>query len=236
MFHCAPPEVNGFGVDHVDARLDQVVPGLDVLRVALADREHHDRVGDDALVLVLVPALVDDGRRPRAASRPARARTPTTSAVRPASTARLWSPDAPYDSLKVTPLPARRLLERRDQLLVGLLRRRVGDEAELAAAAVASGRSVALPAAAGGSQQRDDQSQAAQAEAATSQSHSPPCQSTLPEAGKVAKADRVSGESRAALFRSRFGIGWPDAGRRKPLPSDRGLEGSPSQPSATRSR
>src|SRR4051794_34699801 len=30
----------------------------------------------------------------------------TTSAFRPAATARLWSPEAPYDSLKLTPLPA----------------------------------------------------------------------------------------------------------------------------------
>src|SRR4051794_7833168 len=46
--------------DDLDARLGQVAPALDVLRVALADREHHDGVGDHALVGVLVPALVDE--------------------------------------------------------------------------------------------------------------------------------------------------------------------------------
>src|SRR4051794_27623719 len=44
--------------DHLHAGLDQVGPALDVLRVALADGEHDDRVGDHALVLAGVPALV----------------------------------------------------------------------------------------------------------------------------------------------------------------------------------
>src|SRR3954468_17176243 len=46
--------------DDLDARLGQVAPPLDVLRVALADREHHDGVSDHALVGVLVPALVHE--------------------------------------------------------------------------------------------------------------------------------------------------------------------------------
>src|SRR6266511_864622 len=46
--------------DHVDARLDQVFPVLDVLRVAVADDEDDDRARDEALVLVLVPRLVDE--------------------------------------------------------------------------------------------------------------------------------------------------------------------------------
>src|SRR5690242_4474172 len=37
------------GGDDLDARLDQVVPALDVLRVALADHDHHDGLGEDAL-------------------------------------------------------------------------------------------------------------------------------------------------------------------------------------------
>src|SRR4051794_24855802 len=46
--------------DHLDARLREVAPGLDVLRVALARDEDDDRVRDHALVLVLVPARVDE--------------------------------------------------------------------------------------------------------------------------------------------------------------------------------
>src|SRR4051812_32084141 len=46
--------------DHLDARLREVLPLRDVLGVALARHEDDDRVGDHALVLVLVPALVDE--------------------------------------------------------------------------------------------------------------------------------------------------------------------------------
>ena len=60
MFHFAEPELNGFGVTTCDARLDQVVPALDVLRVAVAEREHDDRVGGDAVVALLVPVRVDE--------------------------------------------------------------------------------------------------------------------------------------------------------------------------------
>src|SRR5215212_1220998 len=47
------------GLDHLNVVRDQVVPRLDVLGVALANDEHDDRVGHEALVLVLIPALVD---------------------------------------------------------------------------------------------------------------------------------------------------------------------------------
>src|SRR4029453_17081766 len=47
------------GLDDLDARPDQVVPGPDALGVALADDEHHHRVGDHALVGVGVPVLGD---------------------------------------------------------------------------------------------------------------------------------------------------------------------------------
>jgi len=47
------------GRDDLDARLDQVVPALDVLRVALADDEGDHRGGDDAPgVGVVLPAVV----------------------------------------------------------------------------------------------------------------------------------------------------------------------------------
>lgn len=49
----------GIGGDDLDARLHEVVPPLDVLRVALADAEHHDRGRHDALVGAVVPGVVD---------------------------------------------------------------------------------------------------------------------------------------------------------------------------------
>ena len=45
--------------DDLDARLEEVVPVLDALGVALADDDGHDRPERDPLVLAGVPALVD---------------------------------------------------------------------------------------------------------------------------------------------------------------------------------
>jgi hypothetical protein len=47
-------------LEHVDALLDHVVPGPDVLRIPLPDHEDHDRLGHEAVVLVLIPVLVDE--------------------------------------------------------------------------------------------------------------------------------------------------------------------------------
>ena len=60
MFHFAEPELNGFGVSTCTPGLDQVVPALDVLRVAVAHREDDDGVGGDAVVGLLVPVRVDE--------------------------------------------------------------------------------------------------------------------------------------------------------------------------------
>ena len=60
MFHFAEPELNGSGVTTCTPGLDQVVPALDLLRVAVAQREHDHRVGDDAVVGLLVPVRVDE--------------------------------------------------------------------------------------------------------------------------------------------------------------------------------
>ena len=68
------------------------------------------------------------------------------SAGRPDSTARLCSPDEAYDWSKETPAPAVGLLERGDQLLVDLARRRVRDQGE---ARVAAGAGLLARAAAG---------------------------------------------------------------------------------------
>src|SRR3546814_15812597 len=47
--------------DDLDPRLDQVVPGLDALRVPFPHGEHHYRAGDDALGGPVVP-VVEIGR------------------------------------------------------------------------------------------------------------------------------------------------------------------------------
>ena len=48
------------GREDLDARLEQVVPRLDVLGVALADDERHDRRGHEALVGTRVPVVGDE--------------------------------------------------------------------------------------------------------------------------------------------------------------------------------
>ena len=45
--------------EHLDARLEQVVPGLDVLRIALAHDERDDRGGDEAVVRPVLPRRLD---------------------------------------------------------------------------------------------------------------------------------------------------------------------------------
>jgi hypothetical protein len=61
--HDVPASSAGGGrvrVDHVDVRIREIVEAGDVLRVARTDHQGHDRVGDDSLVLILVPVGRDD--------------------------------------------------------------------------------------------------------------------------------------------------------------------------------
>src|SRR5207247_6452609 len=46
--------------DHLDAGLEEVVPRLELLRVAVAYDEHHDGARDHAVIRVLVPARRDE--------------------------------------------------------------------------------------------------------------------------------------------------------------------------------
>ena len=62
MFHWAPPDVNGFGVITSTPSFEQVVPGLDVLRVPGPDGEDDHGVRDHSVVVVLVPVRVDQAR------------------------------------------------------------------------------------------------------------------------------------------------------------------------------
>src|SRR6266516_1414856 len=52
--------LEGGGRDDLDARPDEVVPALDVLRVAVPHDEDDHRVGDHALVGLLLPLRIDD--------------------------------------------------------------------------------------------------------------------------------------------------------------------------------
>ena len=94
MFHWAPPEVNGLGVMTSTSSLTRSSQVWMFFGVALADREHDDRVGDEAVVLVLLPVRVDEAGVDEAVDvRLQRERDDV--GVRPASTARVWSPDGP---------------------------------------------------------------------------------------------------------------------------------------------
>ena len=138
MFHWAPPDVNGIRRDHFDAFLQQVVPGLDVLRVPGPDGEDHDRVREDPVVVVLVPvrsdhARLDEGVHVRLEGGVEEVgRQPFLDCV----------PLLARGGVGLLELDACAgvgVLEHRDELLVGLTRRRVGDEGEGAAIAAACG-------------------------------------------------------------------------------------------------
>src|SRR3954452_3909158 len=135
--------------DHLDARLREVVPGLDVLGVALAGDEDDHGVRDHALVLVLVPALVDEAavdeprhvRLERELDHVGGQATVDRTALVAGRAVGLAEADA---------LAVGRLVERRDQRPVGLLRRRVGDEVDLVAAARAAAAGAAAAGHGGG--------------------------------------------------------------------------------------
>src|ERR671910_951917 len=124
-------------LEHLDVAGHEVVPVLDVLRVALTDHEHTDGLGDHALVLVLVPVRIDevglhepghvglerelDDIRRQAALDGTRLLARRGIGLGEAHSLALF-----------------RLVEGRNQLLVRLLGSRVGDQGQLAAAAVAT--------------------------------------------------------------------------------------------------
>src|SRR3954451_17122594 len=105
MFHLAPPEVKGLGLITSTPGLIRSAQLLMCLGLPL-------RTANTTIESVTKPlylsafqslatrpfftSLFTSGWRERA----------TTSAGRPASTARSWSPEAPYDWVKPTPLPA----------------------------------------------------------------------------------------------------------------------------------
>src|SRR5437588_2857346 len=105
MFQRAPPEVNGFGVI-------TFTPGFTtsfqpVMCFGLPLRTA--RTTTESVTIPLCgPAFHDAGTRPSLTSRltSGSSENSTTTACSPPSTARLWSPEAPYDSLNLIPPPA----------------------------------------------------------------------------------------------------------------------------------
>src|SRR5262245_51601431 len=104
-FHCAPPEVNGFGVS-------TCTPGLIRSFQVLMCFGLPSRTTKTATESVTIPFV--GPRFQPFETRPAFTRVvtsgasenSTTSAGSPFRTARLWSPDGPYDWVKLTPCPA----------------------------------------------------------------------------------------------------------------------------------
>src|SRR5215217_8957716 len=132
------------GLDDLDARLDQVVPGAEVLWVAPAGDEHHHRPGDHALGGAGVPVLGDQAGVDQLGHVGLQGEGDDVGGQAvldgPALVAR-----GPVGLGEGDALAGGGLLELGDQLLVGLPRRRVGDQRQLVAAA--------RPAAAAGGQQ-----------------------------------------------------------------------------------
>ena len=122
MFHFAEPEEAGFGVMILTPGLTRSSQRLDVLGVALADHDHHDGLGEDALGRGLASSRRRPAWRRRAScTSGSRERCTIVGLAGRRSTARLWSPEAPYDVLELDVLAGGGLLEVGDDLLVGLL-------------------------------------------------------------------------------------------------------------------
>ena len=129
MFHFAPPEVNGFGVITSTPSLVRSSQVLMFFGLPLRGREHDDRVGDEAVVLVLVPVgrdllgldeLVDVGRERQRDDVGLQAGLDRAGLVAGRA----------VGLLEADVLAVGGLLEGGNDLLVGLLGRRVGDERE----------------------------------------------------------------------------------------------------------
>ena len=130
--------------EDLDARLEQVVPGLDVLRVALADDERDDRGRDQALVVAVLPRRVDQAGVDEPGHVGLGGERDDVGLLAGLDGARLVAGGAER-RLELDPLALRRLAEGGDDLVVDDLRRGVRDERQRALRAVAAGRGSAVP-------------------------------------------------------------------------------------------
>src|SRR4051794_27708393 len=179
------------GREHLDARLEQVVPRPDVLRVALADDEADDGLRDEPLRGRARPVLVDEAGlhepvhvgRERERHDVGREARLDGAALVAGGAEGLLERDAGA---------LLRLAERRDDLVVDDLRRGVGDERQLrlggrvrgAAAARRPAAGGVVRAAAGGGHQRDGDRDGEQGERAC-----------LHEWGCLSKVDQPGGDT-----------------------------------------
>ena len=118
--------------DHVDPRLNQVVPPGDVLRIALADDEHHHRVTREALFWVGVPVLGNDPVLDQAGHVGRGRERHHVGGLAGVDRAALRA-GGPERLAERHAIAGARLPECGGKRVVGLLRRRVGDELELSA-------------------------------------------------------------------------------------------------------
>src|SRR5215203_7187997 len=138
----SPARGERVGGNDLDPWLDQVVPGADVLGVALAGDQDHHRVGDHALVAVGVPVLGDQAgvdqlghvRLQRQGNHIGRQPVLDRSGLVARAAVGLADPDA---------LTGVGLLEGRDQGFVRLPGGRVGNQGQLVAAAARAARPAA---------------------------------------------------------------------------------------------
>src|SRR5688572_713598 len=140
--------------DHLDAVLQKVVPGLDVLGVSLADDEDDHGVGHHAVVFVLVPVRVDQARldQPRDVGLE---RERDDVGVEPRLDGPALLAGRRVGLVEVDAGAGVRVLESRDDFLVGLAGGRVGDEGERAAASRRAGGVVAAAAAGGREREKE---------------------------------------------------------------------------------
>src|SRR4051794_41209696 len=105
-FHFAAPDVNGLGVTTLTPGLSRSSQPLMCFGLPLRTMNETSDVVTKPLYGVAVGQSLDT--RPALTSRSTSGarENVTTSAFRPASTARLWSPEGPKEVLKPTSLPA----------------------------------------------------------------------------------------------------------------------------------
>ena len=94
-FHFAPPEVNGFGVITSTPGLIRSSQVLMFFGLPLRTANTTTEFVTKPVVLVLVPVLATRLPASTSLSTSGASESATTSACRPASTARAWSPEAP---------------------------------------------------------------------------------------------------------------------------------------------
>src|SRR6266516_2499990 len=125
--------------DHLHVRLDQVAPALYVLRVPVADDEDDDRVADDPLVRIRLPVLRNEALAHEQVDVGIEREVHDVGGQTGRDGASLITRGA-VRLVEADAVPRGRALERRDDLAVGVLGGRIGDEVDRRARRSAGGR------------------------------------------------------------------------------------------------